>query len=351
MAALPPSPPSFADLIHLIWLRKLQLALCFVFSALVGATIAFSLPERFASTSQLAPPKTSNVTKLLSAPLLDIEDRNQFRLTPEDMFSRFEYSMQSANVKSELHNWYTTQTEEETTYEKFLENLTFQFPDRESKSPVLTTQIQFQNGNPDITASTLEKLISLANKDAWVTLEEDFTSAKTAQINAFQQTIDRMRAAYLFDVESSLAKLYERKAQTEIILEHTEKDEHASIGDISVQLEEMPIYLMRKSSLNKQLQYINTRIMQLEQRKNSDRHIENLPIVMAKRKALEAITLHPTTQPFFRYNLKPQVPDSPAAPHKPLIVAISAIFGTLFFMLVIIFSHFIRATNTYKESE
>lgn len=345
------------NLIRVLWKKKLWIVLSTIICIVAGGTYAYTAPEKWTSTTEIAVPETleiSEYVRLRQDYALATEQKFNINALRSELFNQTIKDIRSNDIKREFFKqlpWYQNEVKGKTELEKrtILSNLMTKqlvlLPVKPTKKDeaVLTKDgrdITFSATTPIIAQDVLTQFIPYVSKKAFQ-LDVDnflFSSENTLTTLNFQK--EQIEKVQSLDYSSRKGMLNSalKTAKQAGIRDYpiTTSDGFVqpvmSLGSTKIPLTNTYLFMMGEKYIKAQLDtLISNGIIYPTQYYLLLNKIEQITPIIAKIKNLKA-------KPSYSYVSSPSYPITRDAPKRSLILVIAALLGGMLGCIGVLFS-------------
>lgn len=328
------------DLFRALWQSKVLIMATTVIVTAVAVAYAFLSTPIYRTTVQTLPPTASglasyNVASQLTGDAIrgTVSDTSAgiAPLSPDAAYKTFLRYLGSSTVRQTFFDEYylpvqennETEGDRQRAWKRLNKELDISIPNKPNE---VEARLSLEGEQPQTIASWANAYIELASQAA----SEDLLSGLTGevkirhrslvdQINAVRQVAQEVRQSHITRLKNALAIAESIGLETPadgspMIAINTQNLNTESVNSGSL------LYLRGSKALRSELQ-------QLEQRKNDDAYIAELPNLLKKQALLENINLNPELLSVVTIDRAAIVPEDPVKPNKTLVLLLGIIFG------------------------
>lgn len=331
-------------LAHTLWASKYLIGLITLFATCIAAAYAFLSTPLYEVQVQALPPTQSglaayNMANQLSGSATasltrrkestlgrqqeEDSDNAIASLSPDDAYKAFLRHVDSNSLRLAFFNTIYLAQHEETVsavrrqqlWEKFNRELSIKRPQKPADAQLMI--LTLQGTDPQAIAERANQYVGMAIHAAQSELLQNLLSAVQLRLNSTQAQIDTLREVAVITSQGEIAQLKEALQLAESIGLQEPPDR----GNLITSYTGSTSYLRGAEALRSELGL-------MEQRRNYDPYISELPSLLRVQALLSGIDVQPKLS-VATIDQSATAPIAPVEPRKPLILVLGVVMGVI----------------------
>lgn len=327
-----PNEIDLVDLVKQLWSQKWLIVVCtIVVTALAGAYAFLSTPIYQASAGT-TPPRLSDI----SGYNLGRTEASLSRFTIADVYGVFTSNLLSGSLKRQFfEDTYLPSLSEEKAktakdrlWKSFNENFRVSAPD--AKNNPNYYEVKVEGSEPEVITEWANLYVKMAAAKSAKVMQGNLLTEIGTKTQSLSRQVDALRATAKKRREDRIARLQEALIVANAVgydSPQVTPGRTSSDGDLASFMDGNLMYMRGAKAMKAELEV-------LEKRTNDDPFIAELRSIENQMDFLQKIDVKPDNVAVFTLDSPAQVPETPIAPKKSLILVLGFILGAMLGVLI-----------------